>query len=184
MCWLFELQLTWTLNTLYLEWNLIFLGVKNLIMFWILPDVRNWATTDFDLVIVEGSKLGMKSHYNCRKKSRKKIAYIVREYYYFGHNTNAGTYFNFKSDFNTQTKVKNKNRFQWLNIINIGQSELGIFIMFSCWKSVFVFHFCLCVKIGLGIKICSCVCLMYGQNNNILYQHIQFFVLILSYNCN
>ena len=35
--------------------------------------------TDFDLVIVEGSKLGMKSDYNCRRKSRKKIEYIVRE---------------------------------------------------------------------------------------------------------
>ena len=28
--------------------------------------------TDFDLVIVEGLKLGMKTDYNCRKKSRKK----------------------------------------------------------------------------------------------------------------
>jgi hypothetical protein len=30
-----------TLNLLYLEQNLIFLRVKNLNMFWILPDVRN-----------------------------------------------------------------------------------------------------------------------------------------------
>ena len=30
-----------TLNLLYLEQNLIFLSVKNLTMFWILPDVRN-----------------------------------------------------------------------------------------------------------------------------------------------
>ena len=35
--------------------------------------------TDFDLVIVEGSKLGMKSNYDCRKKSRKFFEYIVRE---------------------------------------------------------------------------------------------------------
>ena len=35
--------------------------------------------TDFDLVIVEGSRLGTKSDYNCRRKSRKKFEYIVRE---------------------------------------------------------------------------------------------------------
>ena len=35
--------------------------------------------TDFDLVIVEGSKLGTKSDYNCGKKSRKKYEYVVRE---------------------------------------------------------------------------------------------------------
>ena len=35
--------------------------------------------TDFDLVIVEGSKLGMKSDYNCRRKTRKKIEYVIRE---------------------------------------------------------------------------------------------------------
>ena len=35
--------------------------------------------TDFDFVIVEGSKLGTKSDYNCRKKSRKKFEYVVRE---------------------------------------------------------------------------------------------------------
>ena len=29
--------------------------------------------TDFDLVIVEGSKLGTKSDYNCRRKSRKNL---------------------------------------------------------------------------------------------------------------
>ena len=40
---------------------------------------------DFDLVIVEGSKLGTKSNYNCRTKSRQKIEYVGREYYYFGH---------------------------------------------------------------------------------------------------
>ena len=66
--------------------------------------------TDFNLVIVEGSKLGMKSDYNCRTNSK------------------AGTYFDFESDFDTQTKVKNKNRFQWLNIINIS-SENGLWSM-------------------------------------------------------
>ena len=35
--------------------------------------------TDFNLVIVEGPKLGMKSDYNCRKFSRNKFEYIVRE---------------------------------------------------------------------------------------------------------
>ena len=35
--------------------------------------------TDFDLVIVGGSKLGTKSDYNCRRKSRKKFEYVVRE---------------------------------------------------------------------------------------------------------
>ena len=64
-----------TLNLLCLEQNLIFSSIKNLIMFLILPDIRNWTKTDFDLVIVEGSKLGLKSNYNCRKKS---IGYIVR----------------------------------------------------------------------------------------------------------
>ena len=34
--------------------------------------------TDFDLVFVEGSKLGTKSDYNCRKKP-KKFEYIVIE---------------------------------------------------------------------------------------------------------
>ena len=29
------------------------------------------SKTDFDLVIVEGSKLGTKSDYNCRRKSRR-----------------------------------------------------------------------------------------------------------------
>ena len=35
--------------------------------------------TNFDLVIVERSKLGMKSDYNCRRKSSKKIEYVVIE---------------------------------------------------------------------------------------------------------
>ena len=59
---------------------MIFSSEKNLTMFWILLDVRNWEQKQiFDLVIVEGSKLGMKSDYNCRRKSRKKIEYVVRE---------------------------------------------------------------------------------------------------------
>ena len=86
------------------------------------------------------------------KRSRKKFEYIVREYYYFGLKTNAGTYFDFKSDFDTQTKVKNKNRFQWLNIINISQSELGIFIMFGC-QNLFLFLTFVCVlKSDLKLK--------------------------------
>ena len=35
--------------------------------------------TDFDLVTVEGTKLGTKYDYNCRRISRKKIEYVVRE---------------------------------------------------------------------------------------------------------
>ena len=35
--------------------------------------------TDFYLVVVEVSKLGTKSDDNCRRKSKKKIEYIVRE---------------------------------------------------------------------------------------------------------
>ena len=66
-----------TLNLLYLEQNLIFLSVKNLIIFWILPDAKLRTKTNFYLVIVEGSKLGMKSDYNCREKSKEKIEYIV-----------------------------------------------------------------------------------------------------------
>ena len=113
--------------------------------------------TDFDLVIVEGSKLGMKSNYNCRKKNlnsllENNINLAVRR-------KQEHILLNFKSDFNTD-KSEKQNRCQQLNIINLGQSELRIFIMFSCWKSVFVFHFCLCVKIGLEIKICSCFCLI------------------------
>ena len=35
--------------------------------------------TDFDLVFVEGSKLGTKTDYNCRKKSRNFFEYVVME---------------------------------------------------------------------------------------------------------
>ena len=46
-------------------------------------DFARWkklgTKTDFDLILVEGSKLRTKSDYNCRRKSRKKIEYIVRE---------------------------------------------------------------------------------------------------------
>ena len=115
--------------------------------------------TDFDLVIVEGSKLGMESYYNCSKKSRKKFEYIVREYYYFGCKTNAGTYFNFKSDFDTDKGEKQKqisaakhNKYQPIRTQDISYVQP--------LKSVFVFDFCLCVEIRLEIKICSCFCLI------------------------
>ena len=46
-------------------------------------DFARWkklrTKTDFDLILVEGSKLRTKSDYNCRRKSRKKIEYVVRE---------------------------------------------------------------------------------------------------------
>ena len=56
--------------------------------------------TDFDLVIVEGSKLGTKSDYNCREK---KLNTLLENNIILA----AETYFNFESDFDTQTKVKN-----------------------------------------------------------------------------
>ena len=46
-------------------------------------DFARWkklrTKTDYDLIIVEGSKLKTQSDYNCRRKSRKKIEHIVRE---------------------------------------------------------------------------------------------------------
>ena len=58
-----------TLNLLCLEQNLIFLSVKNLIMF--LARCKKLRTkTNFDIVIVEGSKLKTKSDYNKIKKKK------------------------------------------------------------------------------------------------------------------
>ena len=39
---------------------------------------------------------------------------------------------NLKSDFDTYTKAIDKNRFQWPQIIYLGQSGFQIFINFSC----------------------------------------------------
>ena len=52
-------QATWgnELDLLYLEWNLIFLSVNILIMFQILPDVRNWKQKEI-LIYCWGVKTG------------------------------------------------------------------------------------------------------------------------------